>query len=236
MAESDGQSSEMRKVEKTRIVLADGSLLFRQGLRVLIEKQQDLEVVAEAGDGKEVVQVTAKLRPDIVLMDVDLPMMDGFQAARKITEKYPSTKVLLLSQHWREENVIRMEDVGAGGYLPKTVPVEVITHAIRAIAAGEVMRPPPAPARVNNDTIVEASDQSSAIIKSSELTTREMAILKLVGRGLSNKDIALRLDLSVRYVKASLSTIFMKLHVSSRTEAVSYALKTGILTLNDING
>jgi NarL family two-component system response regulator LiaR len=212
-------------IRKIRIVLADDHPLMRQAIRMWLEKQQDLEVVAEANDGKEAVDIAAMLQPDIVIMDISMPKVNGLEATREIISRCPGTEVLVLTVHADTEHIHGMLEAGASGYLTKNVSGEEVVHAVRAVYAGENVLPLTEP------------QENPGPIQSDKLNTlgvRELTVLKWVASGLSNKEIAGKLDLSLRSVKAILTAVFIKLGAASRTEAISIGLKSGILTLNDL--
>jgi DNA-binding NarL/FixJ family response regulator len=219
--------------KKIRIVLADDHPLMRQAIRMWIEKQQDLEVQAEASDGKELIDIATKLHPDIVVMDISMPKVNGLEATRQIMSKCPGTEVLVLTVHMDSQHVNGMLQAGASGYLTKNASGEQIVHAIRAVASGENILSP----NLLYDAVEDFLDNTKAVSidKSNEFTPRELYILKLVSKGMNNKEIATELGLSLRGVKAKLTTIFIKLGARSRTEAICISLKSGILSVSDLN-
>jgi DNA-binding NarL/FixJ family response regulator len=217
--------------KKIRIVLVDDHPLMRQAIRMWIEKQQDLEVVAEASDGKEAIDIATMLQPDIIIMDISMPKINGLEATHQIVTKCPGIEVLAMTVHVDTEHVHGMLQAGASGYLTKNASGEDVVRAVRAVFAGEQVLPsidpPDTPQRLEDrDTI--------PLDKLNKLTSRELKVLKYVASGLTNKDIAIRLELSLRSVKAILTSIFLKLGAASRTEAISIGLKSGILTLKDL--
>jgi two-component system, NarL family, response regulator LiaR len=225
--------SKVNETRKIRIVLADDHPLMRQAIRMWLEKQQDLEVLAEACDGKEAVDVTTKLHPDIVIMDISMPKINGLEATRQIMSSCPDTNILVLTVHTDSEHIQGMIKAGASGYLTKDASGEDVVHAVRAVASGENL----ISSKILQDTAKDSLNNISpaALNKLNELTLRELFILRMVARGLHNKDIALKLGISLRGVKANLTTIFIKLGADSRTEAISIGLKSGILTIGDLN-
>lgn len=219
-------------MKKIRVVLADDHPLMRQAIRMWLEKQQDLEVIAEANDGKEAVDIAAMLQPDIVIMDISMPKINGLEATRQIISKCPDTEVLALTVHADTEHIHGMLQVGASGYLMKNVSGEEVVHAVRAVFAGENVLPNLHPEENSPDSF--GDDDTPGAEKTSPLSARELRVLKWVASGLSNKDIAVKLQLSLRSVKAILTSIFVKMDAASRTEAISIGLKSGILTLEDL--
>jgi NarL family two-component system response regulator LiaR len=217
---------------KIRIVLADDHPLMRQAIGMWLEKQQDLEVIAEANNGKEAIDIAVMLQPDIVIIDISMPKINGLEATRQITSKCPNTEVLALTVHGDTEHIHGMLQAGASGYLMKNVSGEEVVHAVRAVFAGENVLPNIVP----EDSTVD-SYGDNAIVRAeivNPLSLRELKVLKWVASGLSNKDIAVKMELSLRSVKAILTSIFVKMNAASRTEAISIGLKTGVLTLKDL--
>lgn len=221
-------ASDRIKPQQTRIVLADDHPLMRNALKMWIEEQQDLTVIAEAVNGKEAVEICAKLHPDLVIMDINMPVLNGLEATKQIAAKCPKTEILVITVHSDNEHILSMLRAGAGGYLTKNSSGEELIHAIRTVISGENVLP-----STISLTDIEP-DLSSNLDKSKGLTARELNLLRLLADGLPNKEIAIRLNLSLRRVKSNLTTLFVKLGVSSRTEAVSASLKSGVLTLKDI--
>ncbi len=217
-----------------RILIADDHAFVREGTRRILEQEPDLEVVAEAGDGEEAVRLASDLKPDVALIDVAMPKLDGIEATRRIKALYPAVAVLVLSAYDDDQFVFGLLEAGAAGYMLKSVRGHEIVDAIRAVHAGESVLHPLVARKVLNRFAGVASKSRER--KSLELLTeREMDVLKLVTKGLSNKDIADDLCLSVRTVQGHLANIFNKLRVGSRTEAVVHALKEGWVTLDDVS-
>ena len=215
-----------------KILIADDHAFVREGTRRILEQEPDLEVVAEAGDGDEAVKYACDLKPDVALLDVSMPRMDGIEATKQIKALCPSVAILVLSAYDDDQFIFGLLEAGAAGYLLKSVRGKEIVEAIRAVHAGEsVLHPSVARKVLNRFANVKGKLRKK---KSTEvLTEREMEVLKMVTRGSSNKDIAEALCLSVRTVQGHLANIFNKLRVSSRTEAVVHALKEGWVTLDD---
>jgi len=220
-------------LETIRILIADDHAFVREGTRRILEQEPDLEVVAEAGDGEETVKLACDLKPDVALVDVAMPRIDGIEATRRIKAQCPAVAVLVLSAYDDDQFVFGLLEAGAAGYLLKSVRGQEIVDAIRAVHAGEsVLHPSVARKVLNRFAGVSGKPRERKSLDL--LTEREMDVLKLVTKGLSNKDIAEGLCLSVRTVQGHLANIFNKLRVSSRTEAVVHALKEGWVTLDDV--
>lgn len=204
-----------------RILLADDQLLFREGLHSLLATQPDIEIVGEAGDGEEAVRLVSQLCPQLVLMDVRMPKLDGVAATRLIHDHYPECRVLLLTTFDDDEYVFEGLRAGASGYLLKDVPVQRLLEAIQSAARGETFLPPPIAAKV----VAELNRQSTpSLTPSTELTeplsAREIGVLRLIARGYSNREIADELVITEGTVKNHVTSILAKLGVRDRTQAV----------------
>jgi len=219
-------------VEPIKILLSDDHAVVRQGTKELLEQQDDLEVVAEASDGKEAVQLALKKRPDVVVMDLAMPELNGIEATRQIKAVAPSIAVLVLTAYDSEQYVFAFLEAGAAGYLLKDVSVDELVKAIRAVHAGESVLHP-AIARKVIDRFARLEEKHGPEDVSDQLTGRELEVLRLAAKGKSNRDIARELTISVRTVQTHLSNVFNKMGVGSRTEAVMYALRKGLITLGD---
>ncbi|MDY6911470.1 MAG: response regulator transcription factor [Chloroflexota bacterium] len=218
--------------EKIRIVIADDHKVVREGTRELLQKEDDLEVVGEAGDGKEAVNLVKKLEPDVVIMDIAMPRLNGIEATKQIKAILPGIAVLVLTGYEYDQYVFALLEAGAAGYLLKDVRGQEVIDAVRAVRAGESVLHPVV-ARKALDHFVRPEDKEKSP-RLQTLTDREIEVLRLAANGHGNKEIARVLDLSVRTVQAHLGNIFNKLKVGSRTEAVIAGLKNGLLTLEDI--
>jgi DNA-binding NarL/FixJ family response regulator len=215
------------------ILLADDHVLVREGTRELLEHEEDMEVVGEAGDGEDAVRLATDLQPDVVVMDIAMPTLNGIEATRRIKATQPETAVLILSAYDDDQYVFALLEAGAAGYLLKDVPSHELVGAIRAVNAGEsVLHPTIARKVVNRFARSGPRPSTEAVVD--QLSEREMEVLKLAARGVTNLEIANELVLSVRTVEGHLSNIFGKMQVGSRTEAVIQALRWGWLTLEDI--
>lgn len=214
------------------ILLADDHAVVRQGTRELLEQQEDLEVVAEASDGKEAVQLALKENPDVVVMDFSMPELNGIEATRQIKAVAPDIAVLVLTAYDSDQYIFAFLAAGAAGYLLKDVSVDQLIRAIRAVHAGESMLHPTIARKVIS-RFAQPDHGSSLANGPAQLTERELEVLKLAAQGLSNREIATELSISVRTAQTHLSNVFNKLGVGSRTEAVMYALRQGLITLED---
>lgn len=217
---------------KIRILLADDHALVREGTRELLEREQDLQVVAEAEDGEEAVRLAVAERPDVALIDIAMPKLNGIQATRRIKELCPSTAILILSAYDDDQYVFALLEAGAAGYLLKNIRKRDLVEAVRSVHVGESVLHPVI-ARKVIDHFSASPVQSSKETTDRLLTERELDVLGLAAKGMSNRDIAKHLVLSTRTVQAHLSTIFTKMEVGSRTEAVVQALQKGWLKLED---
>jgi NarL family two-component system response regulator LiaR len=215
-----------------RILLADDHILLREGSRELLDREPDMEVVAEAGDGEEAVRLAATHRPDVALLDIAMPRLSGIEATRQIKEISPATAVLILSAYDDDEYVFALLEAKAAGYLLKNVRGRDLVAAIRSVHAGESVLHPVI-ARKVIERVVQPSQLDQVDDDQQLLTDRELEVLKLAARGKTNRDIATELCLSARTVQTHLSTVFAKMQVGSRTEAVVQALQRGWLTLED---
>jgi len=219
-------------VDTIRILLADDHALVRQGTRELLEQQEDLEVVAEASDGREAVQLALRENPDVVIMDFSMPELNGIEATRHIKAVAPNIAVLVLTAYDSDQYIFAFLAAGAAGYLLKDVSVDQLIRAVRAVHAGESMLDPAITRKVISH-FAQAEEKAAAPSGSDQITERELEVLKLAAQGLSNREIALQLGISVRTAQTHLSNVFNKLGVGSRTEAVMYALRQGLITLED---
>ncbi len=219
--------------QEIRLVLADDHAVVRSGTRELLEQQHDLKIVGEASNGEEAVQLTGELQPDVVIMDVRMPKMTGVEATKKIKELYPHIRILVLTAHDDDEYVFALLQAGANGYLLKTAEIEELVRAIRTVASGQSALAPEVTGKVVAQ-LASGKSLPEPITEPEEsydgLTERELDILRRVGLGLSNKQIGKQLFISDRTVQAHLSNIFSKIGVSSRTEAVMYAVRKGWIT------
>jgi DNA-binding NarL/FixJ family response regulator len=207
-----------------RIVIADDHSVVRQGLRMFLSLDPDLEVVGEAADGAQALRLARQLRPDVVVMDLLMPVMDGITATAAIRQELPNTEVLALTSVLEDASVVGAVRAGAIGYLLKDTQAEALCQAIKAAAAGQVQLTPKAAARLMQAVSTPESPEA--------LTERETEVLRLLAQGHSNKQIAHRLQIAEKTVKTHVSNILSKLGVQSRTQATLYAVRTGLVSAN----
>lgn len=215
------------------VLLADDHVLVRQGTRELLEREEDLEVIGEAGDGVEAVELAAELHPDVVIMDIAMPKLSGIDATRRIKATQPDSAVLILSAYDDDQYIFALLEAGAAGYLLKDVPAQELVDAIRAVYVGESVLHPAIARKVIN-RFASPRHEVTTTVESDELSDREMEVLKLAAKGMTNMEIANELSLSVRTVQGHLSNTFSKMQVGSRTEAVIQALGKGWFTLEEV--
>ena len=215
--------------EPIRVMLADDHVLVREGTRRLLEAEPDIEVVAEAGDGISAVEQAVASQPDVLIIDVAMPGMTGIEATRHIKQQLPKVAVLALTAYDDDQYVLALLNAGAAGFLLKDVRGQELVTAVRSVHRGEAVLQPAIAVRA----LRQAVSHRSPTISMPPLSDREMEVLREAARGLPNKDIARRLNLSVRTIHTHLGNIFAKLGVGSRTEAVLLALRRGWLALDD---
>jgi DNA-binding NarL/FixJ family response regulator len=209
---------------KIRVLLADDHVVLREATAELIDHQLDMTVVGQAGTGEEAVALSKTSRPDVIVMDIAMPRLNGLAATRRVMAECPGARVLVLTAHEDEKHVMPLLEAGATGYLPKTVGLNELLDAIRATHRGDSVLPPPVAS-----VVVRHLAGKTVPARQDELTPREVEVLGLLSEGLSNQQIAYRLDRSVRTVEAHLTHVYAKLGVGSRTEAVLVAQREGLL-------
>ncbi len=220
-------------MDNIKILIADDHAVVREGTRQILEQESDMKVVAEAGDGEEAVRLAGSTKPDVAIIDIAMPKLDGIGATKQIKSQYPDIAVLILSAYDDDQFVFSLIEAGAAGYLLKSVRGRELVDAVRAVHAGESVLHPSIARKVLSH-FASASGKAKDEKPAPVLTERAMEILRLATRGLRNQDIADQLCLSLRTVQAHFGHIFNKLQVSSRTEAVVHAMKQGCVTLRDI--
>ncbi len=217
-------------MEPIRILLADDHTLFRKGIRTLIDQMRDLEVVGEGANGQEAVSQARELVPDVILMDIQMPVINGIEATRNILQENPHIGVVLLTMFDDPESVFSGMRAGARGYVLKEAEPEELRRAIDAAYRGEVILCPIIAKKVLQHFGRDRKPQQPGLPYEG-LTPRELEVLQLAADGLSNKEIAGRLVISEKTVKNHIANIFSKLQVNDRTQAILYALRKGLVTL-----
>ncbi len=212
----------------TRVLLADDHKILRQGLRTLLEQEKDIQIVGEADTGRSSVELAGELAPDVVIMDVAMPDLNGIDATRRIADVKPRTRVLALSMHSAGRYVGGMLQAGARGYILKDCAAEELTHAIRTVMAGQVYVSPGVTGTIVNDYVrqLTAADQPAT------LTPREREVLQLLAEGGSTANIAAGLSLSVKTIETHRKRIMDKLDLRSIAELTKYAIREGITTVD----
>jgi DNA-binding NarL/FixJ family response regulator len=225
--------------KKISVMLVDDHPLFRQGLRRVIEAEDDMEVIIEVGDGEEALRLAKKMVPDVIMMDVNIPTMNGLQVTRSLKTSLPNIGVIMLTAYHDDEQIFHAIKAGAGAYYPKDVTPRKLIEAIRQVSQGNY---------VIDDNVLAKSQVASWLLKQFEqissfggspdemfvpLSPREMEILQLIARGYSNKEVAHELGISRQTVKNHMTSILRKLSVNDRTQAALYALRRGWIRLQD---
>jgi len=215
-----------------RVLIADDHAIVRNGIAALLATEKDIEVIGEASNGKEAVFAVQELQPDVILMDLVMPEMDGIQAIQQIRIKDPQARILVMTSFATDEMVFPAIKSGALGYLLKDSSPEELVTAIHQVFRGEPSLHPQIARRV----LQEISQPPTQTRTEEPLTEREVEVLKLIARGMSNQEIAEQLVISETTVRTHVSRILGKLHLASRTQAALYALKEGLAELDDENG
>ncbi|MGI6035864.1 MAG: response regulator [Limnochordia bacterium] len=218
-------------MEPIRVLIVDDHALFRQGLARILEMEEDIVVVGEAANGREALERAAELRPHVALMDINMPVVNGLEATRRLHRKLPHVGIIGLTIHDDEEYLRELIKEGAQGYLLKdTEPVRVV-EAIRRVFRGEAFLPPNLITKLFS-TLQRPSAADDAAPPEEDLTPREREVLQCIAQGMSNKEIAVSLYISQKTVKNHISSIFRKLDLTDRTQAAVYAIKQGLATLD----
>ncbi len=217
---------------KITLLMVDDHEIVRAGLRMLLQAQPDMQIVGEAEDGRAAIAKAKELAPNVVLMDISLPDIDGFEATRQIKRALPNTAILALTMHESDEYFFKMLDAGASGYVPKKAAPTDLVSAIRVVHEGGVFLYPSVAKALVRDymgRVAEGVEREAF----DGLTDREQEVLKLIADGLPNQDIADRLTISVKTVERHRANIMAKLNLHSRTELVKYAIRKGLI---DVSG
>ena len=209
------------------VLLADDQAMVRAGFRLILDSEADITVVGEAGDGEHAVDLTRRLRPDVVLMDIQMPRMDGLEATRRLTQEPGASRIVILTTFERDDYVFQALRAGASGFLLKNAPPEELVHAVHTIAAGNALLAPSVTRRVIADYAKRAPrPENTAVLD--RLTGRESEVLKLIATGMSNAEIAAALFLGEGTVKTHVSHLLAKLDLRDRVQAVVFAYENGL--------
>jgi DNA-binding NarL/FixJ family response regulator len=215
------------------VMIADDHPLVRQAIRNQLEEENDIRLVGEAGDGEEAVALASQLKPDIIIMDITMPKINGIEATREIKAQFPGIKILVLTVHTDFEHILGIIDAGAAGYLTKSAFGKEVVTSIRAVMSGEnVISSPLLKQILKNSYPYPPQPQDSNL--GDVLNSRELIILKLLALGMSNRDIANELNFSLQTIKSYSVSLFSKMQVGSRTEAVMKGLRSRIITFEDL--
>jgi DNA-binding NarL/FixJ family response regulator len=219
--------------ERIRLLIADDHELFRRGLRMVLEDEDDIEIVDEAGDGEVAVELARDHAPDVVVMDVRMPGLSGIQAARRIKEEEPGTKILVLTISDEEDDLYDAIKAGANGYLLKEISIDEIANAVRSVHSGQSLISPSMASKLLDEfaAMIKKEEQKEEV-PAPRLTPREMEVLEHVAQGMNNREIAKALFISENTVKNHVRNILEKLHLHSRMEAVVYAVREKLLEIN----
>jgi len=211
-----------------RVLVVDDHAMFREGIRSLLQGQEDVETVGEATDGREAVEMVHQLTPEVVLMDIAMPGMGGLEATRRIHREYPNVKVLVLTQYEDSEYILSMIKAGAKGYIAKTATASELVSAIRTVHKGESFLYPSAATAVVEEYLMRATGEKNEY---EHLTDREREILQLVAEGRTNREIADRLFISVKTILRHRTNVMEKLGFHNRTELIKYAISNGLIEM-----
>jgi len=220
-----------KQVNITKVLIADDHSTFSEGLQRVLSEEQDIQVVGVARNGEQAITMAKELHPDIVIMDIAMPVINGIEATRQIKEILPTTAVLVLSAYGYAPYVFSVLEAGAGGYLLKNVPMRELIRAIRALRNGESVFDQEVAEKVLRNLV---KSWRGGLATSNQLKPRELEVIRLGARGLSNDEIAEKLNISPRTVQTHFTHIFDKLEVGSRLEAILRCLKEGWLLLDDL--
>ena len=218
--------------DRIRVMICDDHALFRRGLIMVLEAEDDIEIVAEAEDGRDAVDRVADVSPDVVLMDVRMPEVDGIEATGLIAERAPSAKILMLTVSDEESDLYEAIKAGASGYLLKEISIEEVASAVRAVVAGQSLISPSMAAKLLTEfsNLAKRADERTTV-PTPRLTEPRLEVLRLVAQGMSNREIAGELYISENTVKNHVRNILEKLHLHTRMEAVMYAVREKLLDI-----
>lgn len=218
----------MSLIKKINVLLVDDHTVVRQGLRALLQPEEDIEVVGEAENGRQAVMMVQKSAPDVVLMDVAMPLLNGLEATRQITRSHPNTKVLVLTSYGDEECVQQLMEAGACGFLIKQTAANDLLKAIREVKRGNAFFSPAIAKRLR-DQCREAFATGQSVKKAGDLTSREAEVLQLIAEGFSNKQIAAELSISIKTVEKHRQQVMNKLNIHDVAGLTRYAISKGMV-------
>ncbi len=214
---------------KITVLLADDHTVVREGLRLVLEVEKDIRVIAEARNGREAVELVKKHRPDVVVMDVAMPLLNGFEAARQMIKIFPATKILILSAHDDEEYIDRMIAIGVTGYLIKQSSAEILSHAIREAKKGNLYFSADIAKRLEKKNQLLRGRNGVLKKKNSALSSREAEVLQLIAEGKANKEISSELKISIKTVEKHRQQMMEKLNIHDTAGLTRFAISTGII-------
>lgn len=218
------------KLKKIRVMLVDDHVLIREGIRQILELENDIQVICQAGDGKECYEKAVELKPDVILLDINMPNTNGIETLRKLKDIGTDSKIVMLTIHDDKEYILRTLNLGADGYIIKDSNADSLIKAIRDVVEGKTYVQPRIASLVKNSIIQEDSNDTN-LEKINSLTRREYEVLTLIAEGLNNRDIANRMFISEKTVKNHVSSIFKKLELNDRVQAAIFSFKNGIKKL-----
>jgi len=227
-----GRRREGKQMKKITVLIADDHAIVREGLRLILETFEDITVVGEAGDGQEALRETQRVRPDVVLMDLSMPLLNGVEATRRITREYPGTRVIILSSYSDDEHVQHALEAGAAGYLMKETASEDLLQAIRETRKGNSFFSPAIAMRLLKQC--RKSNPQSQTSAPPELTSRQTEVLQLIAEGYSSKAMAARLCLSLKTVEKHRQVVMDKLDIHNVAVLTRYAVSTGVVESNRV--
>lgn len=216
-------------MDKIRVLLADDHALMREGIRALLALHSDIDVVGEATNGRDAVEMTQELTPDVVIMDISMPLMDGLEATRRIRKTFPNTKVIILTQHDNKEYFLSSVKAGASGCISKKAVSSELVSAIHAVYQGDSFLYPSVAKALIDDYLQQTSKE---IDPYERLTNREREVLQLVAEGRTNREIAELLHISMKTVLVNRTNIMEKLGIHNRTALVKYAIRKGLISID----
>lgn len=217
---------------RIRVVLADDHAIVREGVKLCLQGMGDIDVVGEAYDGSQAIKMVSSLAPDVAILDVTMPRLNGIEALRQIRRDYPGTAVVMLSMHDNEAYVMQALQAGAAGYVLKRSAANELATAVRAAHAGEIYLHPGVAKRVVADYLHRLSGQGTVALPHDRLTPREREVLQLAAEGLTTREIALQLIVSAKTAEHHRSSAMAKLNIHNQTELVKYAIRNGLVEAN----